>query len=123
MIGTLVDIASWALISAGSVFVLIGAVGLIRLPDIYTRMHAASVIDTLGAALMLSGFILQAGFTLITVKLLFLLLLFFYTTPVVAHALAQAALQEGVEPILSEDRREARKAEILTGENESGEAS
>ncbi|MEZ5810848.1 MAG: monovalent cation/H(+) antiporter subunit G [Rhizobiaceae bacterium] len=106
----IIEAASWLLIGGGSLFILIGAVGLLRLPDLYTRMHAASVIETLGALLLLSGFVLQTGFTLNTIKLLFLMLLLFFTGPVVAHALAQAALHEDIEPVLSDDRREERTA-------------
>lgn len=106
----IIDGASWVLIVAGSLFILIGAVGLVRLPDIYTRMHAASVIETLGALLLLSGFVLQTGLSLNTIKLLFLMLLLFFTGPVVAHALAQAALHEDIEPVLKDDRREERTA-------------
>lgn len=105
MIEFAVDVVSGVLILAGSFFVVVGALGLVRMPDVYTRMHAASVTDTLGAGLLLVGLMLQAGFTLVTLKLLFLLLLFLFTTPLAAHALTQAALHEGVEPKLAEDRR------------------
>jgi len=100
-----VDIASWLLIMLGSFFTVVGALGLVRMPDIFTRMHAASVTDTLGVALLIGGMCLQAGFTLVTLKLLFLVALFFFTGPVVTHALAQACLHEGVRPVLAEDRR------------------
>jgi multicomponent Na+:H+ antiporter subunit G len=103
-----VDVASWLCILAGSFFTLAGALGLVRMPEIFTRMHAASVIDTLGIGLLIIGMMLQAGFTLVTLKLIFLLVLFFYTGPVVTHALAQACLHEGVTPELSEDRRPSR---------------
>lgn len=103
--GEIVDILSWALIAGGCFFVLVGAVGIVRMPDLYTRMHAASVIDTLGVALLLIGMMLQAGPGLVTLKLLFLLVLFVFTGPVASHALAQAALHENVEPQLAEDRR------------------
>lgn len=103
--GEIADILSWVLILLGSLFIVTGATGMLRMPDLFTRMHAASVIDTLGAALLAGGFILQAGFTLVSAKLLFVLLLFFFTGPVAAHALAQAALYAGVEPKLDEDRR------------------
>ncbi len=99
-----VDAASLALILAGSFFILVGSFGLVRMPDVFTRMHAASVIETLGAGLLFIGFMLQAGFTLISAKLLFLLALIFFTGPVVTHALAQAALQAGIRPYLAEDR-------------------
>lgn len=99
------DIASTLLIAAGSFFIVVGATGLIRMPDVYTRMHAASVIETLGAGLLLIGLMLVAGFSLITVKLIFLVLLFVFTAPVATHALAQAALHEDIKPELDEDRR------------------
>jgi multicomponent Na+:H+ antiporter subunit G len=100
-----VDILSWMLIVLGSFFTIVGGIGLVRMPDLYTRMHAASVTDTLGAGLLIFGMMLQAGLTLVTLKLLFLLGLFFFFAPVVTHALAQAALHENVEPKLAEDRR------------------
>ena len=77
MTGALVaEVLSWAFIVAGSVFVLIGGLGLIRLPDFYTRIHAAGITDTMGAWLILIGLMFSAGWTLITVKLL--MLLFFH---------------------------------------------
>ena len=100
-----VTILSWACITSGAGFVVIGAIGLVRLPDLFTRMQAASLIDTAGAALLLIGFMLQAGFGLVTLKLLVILALFFFIGPVVSHALAQTAMHEGVKPMLTEDRR------------------
>jgi multicomponent Na+:H+ antiporter subunit G len=100
-----VNFLSWGFILSGSFFVLVGAIGLLRMPDLYTRMHAASVMETLGAGLLFVGLMIQAGPTLITLKLFFLLALFFFAGPVASHALAQAALHEGLEPILHEDRR------------------
>ena len=55
-----VDLASWALIFAGSFFTVVGALGLVRMPDIFTRMHAASVTDTAGAGLLIVGMVLRA---------------------------------------------------------------
>lgn len=101
---------SAVLIVAGSFFVVVGAIGLVRMPDVFTRMHATSVTETAGAGLLLIGLMLQAGFTLLTLKLLFVVLIFFLTAPVATHALAQAALQAGVEPILTEDRRDTAAA-------------
>jgi multicomponent Na+:H+ antiporter subunit G len=98
-----VDIASWALILAGSFFTLVGAIGLVRMPDIFTRMHAASVTDTAGAGLLIFGMVLQAGFTLAALKLLMLLVLFLFTGPVVTHALAQTCLHEKIKPLLAEE--------------------
>jgi multicomponent Na+:H+ antiporter subunit G len=99
------ELASWALILAGSFFTVAGALGLVRMPEVFTRMHAASVIDTLGVGFLILGMGLQAGLSLVTLKLLFLLALFFFTGPVVTHALAQACLHERIPPQLAEDRR------------------
>jgi multicomponent Na+:H+ antiporter subunit G len=100
-----VELASWALILLGSFFTVVGAFGLVRMPEVFTRMHAASLMDTLGVGFLILGMSLQAGFCLVTLKLVFLLALFLFTGPVVTHALAQACLHEGVKPMLAEDRR------------------
>lgn len=105
MIEAGLDIASWVLIVAGGFFLITGAVGIVRMPDLYTRMHAASVIDTLGAGLLILGLLLQAGSFLVGFKLVFVFVLLFFTSPVASHALAQAALHEDVEPLLDDDRR------------------
>ena len=79
------------LILLGSFFTVVGALGLVRMPEVFTRMHAASVTDTLGVGFLILGMGLQAGLSLVTLKLFFLmLLLFVFTGPVVTHALAQA---------------------------------
>lgn len=101
MIAALVDGASWALLLAGGFFCVVGGVGLVRMPDFYTRMHAASVTDTLGVAFMLAGMMLQAGLTLVTVKLAFIGVLVFFTSPTATHALARAAMARGVKPLLA----------------------
>ena len=98
---TAIEIVSWLCLVAGGAFSIIGAIGLIRMPDFFTRMHAASVTDTLGAGLLIIGLILQAGFTLIAVKLLFLALLTFFASPTATHALAKAALGRGLQPLLA----------------------
>ena len=100
-----VEILSWVLILGGSFFIVTGMVGLVRMPDLFTRLHAASVTDTLGAGLLCCGLIVQAGLTLVAAKIVFILALLFFTGPAITHALAQAALHAGVEPELSEDRR------------------
>jgi multicomponent Na+:H+ antiporter subunit G len=110
-----VDLLSWLLILLGSFFTIVGGLGLVRMPEFFTRMHAASVTDSLGAGFLLLGLMLQAGFSLVTMKLLFILALIFFLGPVVTHALAQAALHEKVEPMLAEDRRGRRAA---TGGND-----
>ena len=94
MTGMIIDGLSWILIVCGSVLVVTGAIGLLRLPDVYARMHGVSIIDTLGGGLLLIGFMLQAGFSLVTLKLLFLLAIMFLIWPAISHALAQAAMTE-----------------------------
>ncbi len=96
------EIASWILLGAGGSFCMIGALGLLRMPDFYTRMHAASVVDTLGAGLLLAGMLLQAGLSLISVKLVMIGLLLFFTSPAATHALGRAARARGVEPQLAD---------------------
>jgi multicomponent Na+:H+ antiporter subunit G len=98
-----IHLASWLLLGAGGVFCVIGGVGLIRMPDFYTRVHAASVAETLGAGLILVGLMLQAGLTLVCVKLLIIGLLIFFTSPTATHALTRAALTRGLEPVLAGD--------------------
>ena len=103
---TLIDILSWPLIIAGSVFTLIGGVGMVRLPDMYTRMHAASVTETLGTSLLLLGMLLHATHWLIAGKILMLGFFLFVTSPTSAHALAKTALQGGLKPKLSKAAEE-----------------
>jgi multicomponent Na+:H+ antiporter subunit G len=103
----LLEMLSWMLLLAGGAFCMIGALGLVRMPDFFTRMHAASVTDTLGAGLMLLGLMLQAGFTLVMVKLIVIGLLIFFTSPTSTHALAQAALARGLKPLLAQPEESA----------------
>jgi multicomponent Na+:H+ antiporter subunit G len=93
---------SWALLAAGGLFCVVGAAGLLRMPDFYTRMHAASVVDTVGAGLLLAGMALQAGLSLVSVKLAMIALLLFFTSPAATHALGRAALARGLEPQLAD---------------------
>lgn len=102
----LVDILSGISLLIGAVFCLIGAIGLLRMPDFYTRVHAASVTETLGVAFILIGLMLQAGFTLITVKLLLIGILIFFASPTASHALTRAALLRGVSAKLDKEAGE-----------------
>ncbi len=97
-----VDVVSAVLLAAGSFFCVVGAVGLIRMPDFYTRMHAASVLETLGAGLILVGLLLQAGWTIVAGKLIAIGLLIFFASPTASHALARAAMLRGLKPKLAE---------------------
>ena len=104
MIELILNLISAGLLAAGSIFVLIGAFGLIRLPDFYTRLHAAGITDTLGAELILLGLMFQAGLSLVTVKLILISLFIFFTSPTATHAVANAARVMGLKPMLVPDK-------------------
>ena len=108
--GMLLEVASWVFIGAGSVFVLIGGVGILRLPDFYTRIHAAGITDTMGSWLILVGLMFQSGWSLVTIKLLMLLFFMVATSPLASHAVAKAAYLRDLEPMLGIDlvRRDDR---------------
>lgn len=104
------DILSWVLLTLGGIAVLIGGVGALRMPDLYTRMHAASVTDSLGAILVLGGIMLQAGWSLATIKLFAILLFLLLTSPTSSNALASAALLAGTRPLSEvEDQEDASR--------------
>ena len=98
MMSLILDAVSWILLSVGGVFVLVGGIGALRMPNLYTRMHAASVTDTMGAVLVLAGVMVQAGFTLATIKLVAILLFLLITSPTSSYALANAAMLAGIKP-------------------------
>ena len=93
-----IDTLSWVLLTAGGLFVFIGGLGAVRMPNLYTRMHAASLTDTMGAVLVLGGIMLQAGLTLATIKLAAILLFLLLTSPTASNALASAAILSGLQP-------------------------
>lgn len=92
------DILSWICLAVGSLVVLTTGYGLLRLPTFYSRIHAASITDTLGAGLILLGLALQAGLSVITIKLALILVFLVLTGPATAHALAKAAYLHGLDP-------------------------
>lgn len=97
-VDTAIAILSWGFILTGSVFTLIGAFGTWRLPDFWSRLHAASITDSGGVILLVIGMCLHSGFTLVTVKLLIIGVFLFITGPTSAHAIANAALVTGLRP-------------------------
>ena len=117
MIHEVLDYISWACLLIGVIFCLIGAIGMLRLPDFYCRTHAATITDTLGAGLMLLGMILQGvdymlvdgqwqpGGWLVTTKLIFLALFMLFTSPTSGHALVKAAYAHGVNFTTDEERK------------------
>lgn len=93
-VGTVVSLA------AGLFFVFSGTIGVLRLPDFYTRLHAAGMTDTLGAELILLGLVFQSGFSQMTLKLLMVAFFLFVTSPTATHAVAHAAYKSGLKPVL-----------------------
>ena len=98
------EFISWILIVGGTFFVMIGAIGILRFPDFWARLHAASVTESAGVVLLLSGLCIQAGFTLVTFKLLIIGVFLFITGPTSTHAIANAALISGLKPISSKSK-------------------
>lgn len=94
----IVDILSWIFIVSGSFFTIVGAIGVLRLPDFWTRLHGMSISDSAGVILLILGMAMQAGLTLITVKLFIILAFLFITGPTSTHAVANAALVSGLKP-------------------------
>ena len=94
------DIISWPLLMAGAIFSIIGGIGMIRMPDLFSRMHAAGMVDTIGMALIAIGLMFQAGASLVTVKLIIIVLFVVFTSPTSTHALAKAAQHGAVRPLV-----------------------
>lgn len=100
MIDLVLDIATWVLMLAGSGLLLMTGIGLLRFPDLYTRMHAGGMADTLATVCIFVGLALQSGFSLVTAKLLIIVVFIFFTSPTAAYALAQASYVDGLKPEL-----------------------
>jgi multicomponent Na+:H+ antiporter subunit G len=93
-------------LAAGCFFIFVAAVGLVRFPDFYTRMHPAGKGDTLGQAMVLVGLIIHEGFSLVSMKLVLILLFIFLANPTATHAIAKAAYIAGVKPWAKEESGE-----------------
>ena len=95
---SLMPILASIFIGLGVISVLIGALGLIRLPDVYSRIHAAGIIDTAGVAFFILGMICLSGWSLVTVKLILIGIFLFFTSPISGHAIARVAHLKGIAP-------------------------
>ena len=91
-----------ALLVVGLLFILAGVLGILRLPDFYTRLHAMGKCDTLGVTLVLFALAIYAGASLVTVKVLLLSVFIGLANPVATHALGRAAMKSGLEPWLGQ---------------------
>lgn len=92
----LFDVVSWIFLVGGGFFAVSGAVGVLRFPDFFARIHAAGVTDTMGAGMILTGLMLQAPDAIALVKLVFILGFALLTGPAATHALAKAAIKGGL---------------------------
>lgn len=99
-IGVFRLIGTLASMSAGLFFVLAGTIGVLRLPDFYTRLHAAGMTDTLGAELILLALIFQSDSVQMVLKLLLVAFFLLVTSPTATHAVAHAAYKAGLKPVL-----------------------
>lgn len=99
----LLDLLTWVFLISGAFFSLVGGVGIIRLPEFFSRLHGGGITDTLGAGLIITGLLFQGGLILTTAKLLMILFFLLITSPTSCHALARSAMTQGLKPVLEID--------------------
>ncbi len=104
------DIICIVLVITGIIFMLMGSIGILRLPDFYSRSHAASKSDTLGILFVISGLVVYEGFTLSAGKLILVILFIALANPIGTHALARSAMQKGLKPFFSNDAKKGGKS-------------
>ncbi|PWQ93623.1 monovalent cation/H(+) antiporter subunit G [Leucothrix arctica] len=105
----IIDALSWVCLMMGCFLGISGAVGIFKFDEFYSRVHAASVTDTLCVFFIMAGLVLQSGFTLVSVKLIFAVVLLWLTSPVASHALIRSAYHTGLKPKLKTSRKESAK--------------
>ena len=95
------EIVSGIFLVIGAVAMLVGGIGILRLPDLFTRLHAVGIIDTLGVAAILIGLAFMAGWGLVLIKLVIIFALLMLLNPSASHALARAAVHGTKKPWLT----------------------
>ncbi|QDT05876.1 Na(+)/H(+) antiporter subunit G1 [Rubripirellula lacrimiformis] len=120
MVPLAMDAISWFFLVVGSVFAVIGGIGIVRLPEFFSRMHGAGITDTMGAGMILVGLMFQADTPLVVVKLLAILFFLTVTSPSSCHALAHSALAQGMKPVL--DVRQPRQPEAAESDDTLGKS-
>ena len=106
MLAGMVTVLSSVCLLLGAFLIISGAVGVLRFPDFFTRMHAAGVTETLATTLILLGLMLLAGWRIMSFKLLLILLFILITSPVASHALTKAALHGNLQPLVNENNEQ-----------------
>lgn len=109
------DILTWIFLLTGAFFAIVGGIGIVRLPEFFSRLHGGGITDTLGAGLIMTGLFFQGGFSLTTAKLLMILFFLMVTSPTSCHALAKSALVQGLKPILEINTVESNAAKSKNG--------
>lgn len=99
-------IISGLFLALGCFLIVVAAIGIVRFPDFYSRMHPAGKSDTLGQALILTGLMIYEGLTLVSVKLLIIIVFIFIANPTATHALAKAAYVSGLKPWTKEEKKD-----------------
>lgn len=113
----LINILSGLLLLVGCFFVLAGSIGILRMPDLYTRIHAASVIDTAGASLIILGLLLQDLFffdnPIAGVKLILILFFICFSAPTASHAIAKMAMISRVFPQSGNSQKIIEESQVI----------
>lgn len=119
MTHTLLEGLVWAMVLGGFFFIIAGAIGVLRLPDFYTRLHAQGKCDTLGVALMLGGLAvrelthgIEAGHaldgTLTSIKIIGIVFFVLLSNPTATHALGRSALRAGLKPWTKDEEKKGK---------------
>jgi len=98
MIDQAINIISWVFIYGGVFFIFTGSLGLLRMPDFFSRLHPAGITDSMGAPVLLTGLAIQNGWSLFSGKIFLLILFLFLTGPTATNALSKAAVLSGLKP-------------------------
>lgn len=104
----------------GTVALLVGALGLVRLPNLFSRIHAVGMMDTAGVAFITLGMLIHEGFSLVSVKLVVVGVFLFFTSPIATHAVAQVAYRSGFSPVSPASKKRATKAAKKTANKTAG---
>ena len=109
----LIELFSYLFILIGSILILVGSIGLLRLPDVFSRIHAVGMIDTAGIGFIILGLLFHSGFSNTSIKLIIMGAILFFTIPISGHAVAISAKQNDLKPIL-------KKSIVESSENKDG---
>ena len=96
-------------LAIGTLALVIGSLGLVRLPDVFSRIHAVGMMDTAGVGFIVLGMMIHEGFSLISVKLAAVAVFLFFTSPIATHAVAQVAHKSGFSPVATGAATSAKK--------------